>query len=173
MKIVYYVASSLDGFIADSDDGVDWLEKIRIRPDTASYQSFFNSVDGLLMGRKTFDFVFDYGQWPYENKPTWVCSRQEVPLMEGCDLQPEQDLVKAIEAAEQMGLQKLWVVGGGKLVNALIQAGRLTHLSVAVMPILLFEGCPLVDVLPKHLYLTQTSATELGGFTQIEYSVDG
>ena len=93
--------------------------------------------------------------------------------MHGCKLQPESDPLAAIKAAEEMEIQTLWVVGGGKLAQTLIQAGCLSHISVSVMPVLLFKGSPLVQVLPSHLYLTQTSATEMDGFTQIEYELGG
>ena len=62
MKIVYYVAASLDGFIADSDHGVDWLDKLEIKQEASGYASFFANVDGLLMGRRTYDFVLAYGE---------------------------------------------------------------------------------------------------------------
>ncbi|ERN40860.1 dihydrofolate reductase [Rubidibacter lacunae KORDI 51-2] len=171
MKTIYYVAMSLDGFIADADESVDWLEQVSIDPEASDYDSFFAGVDGLLMGRKTFDFVYNYGQWPYGDKPTWVCSNREVPSIKGCNLQSQHGPLAAMQQAKQKGISTLWVVGGGQLASVLLETGQLTHLSISVMPILLGGGTPLVKFLPKHVYLSQMKSTPMSGFTQIEYQV--
>lgn len=172
MNIIYYVAASLDGFIADTDGSVAWLEQIHIKQDESGYASFFANIDGLLMGRKTYDFVFEHGQWPYGNKPTWVCSSRTIPQMDGCNLQLEHSPETAIDAADSLELKALWVVGGGQIARSLLEARRLTHMSVAVMPILLGSGIALMDALPQHHYLRQTDARQMNGFTQIEYQID-
>ena len=172
VKTVYYAAASLDGFIADVNESVAWLDKLAINQQETGADSFFETVDGILMGRKTYDFVYHYGQWPYENKPTWVCSSREIPLIKGCNLQREREPQAAIQQAQRLGVANLWVVGGGRLVSSLIQSQLLTHISVSVMPVLLGEGIHLVHTLPSHLYLHQEAATSMSGFTQIEYRID-
>ena len=76
-----YIATSLDGFIADKDGGLDWLMEIP-NPDKSDYgfAEFMNTVDALLMGRKTFEIVVSFGQWPY-TKPVFVLSNslKEIP----------------------------------------------------------------------------------------------
>ncbi|WP_160148458.1 dihydrofolate reductase family protein [[Leptolyngbya] sp. PCC 7376] len=171
MKVVYYVATSLDGCIADVNESVAWLEKLHINQEASDYDSFFSTVDALLMGRKTYDFVYNYGSWPYGNKPTWVCTRREVPQMDGCNLQNEREPITAIQKAKNLGMKKTWVVGGGNLVSTLLKAELLTHLSISVMPIILGDGIKLVDSLPSHLYLWQENSTSISGFTQIEYRI--
>ena len=110
MKTTYYVATSLDGFIADSDKGVEWLDRIEIDHQASEYEAFFASIDGLLMGRKTFDFVYDYGQWPYGDRPTWVCSNREIPLMKGCNLQTARSPRAAMDQAKEQGIQHLMIM---------------------------------------------------------------
>ncbi len=70
MKITYYVATSLDGFIAKKGGDISWLDDMNIDMADAGYDDFFTSVDGLVMGRNTYDFIFNYGSWPYGDKPT-------------------------------------------------------------------------------------------------------
>ena len=171
MKTIYYVASSLDGFIADPDGGVGWLDRLSIDPQASGYEEFFATVDALLMGRATYDFVHDYGQWPYGDKPTWVCTNRALEPLAGCNLQSEREPQAAIEQAKEQGVETLWVVGGGKLVGTLLQAGLLTHVSVSLMPVLLGEGISLVDSLPEPVFLEQESSTPMAGFTQIVYRV--
>ncbi len=61
MKSTYYVASSLDGFIADESGGVEWLDQVDIDANESTYDQFYAGIDGLMMGRATYDFVYDYG----------------------------------------------------------------------------------------------------------------
>ncbi|MDB9529378.1 dihydrofolate reductase family protein [Oscillatoria sp. CS-180] len=172
MKVVYYLATSLDGFIADVNESVAWLEKLTINHQATGYDSFFDTVDALLMGRKTYVFVYHHGQWPYGDKPTWVCTSQEVSRMDGCNLQHERNPAAAIQQAKRQGVATLWVVGGGRLVETLIKENLLTHISVSVMPVLLGDGIGLVHSLSKPLYLRQESSVSMSGFTQIEYQID-
>ena len=171
MKIIYYLASSLDGLIADSEHGVGWLDQLNIDQKNTGCESFFESVDALLMGRKTFDFVYNFGQWPYGDKPTWVCSTRDVPNMDGCNLQDEREPVAAVEKARSLEHQSIWMVGGGQLAQSLLQKELLTHISISVMPVLLGQGIKLIDSLPSPIYLEQTDSTQMSGFTHIEYAV--
>ena len=171
MKTVYYVAASLDGFIADADEGVDWLDQLNIDSDTSAISAFMDTVDGLLMGRKTYDFVFNYGQWPYGDRPTWVCTNRDISAMDGCNLQDARSPHAAIQQAKEREISALWVVGGGQLAGELIREKLLTHISVSVMPVLLGSGVPLVDFLPEHLHLHQEAATSMSGFTQVDYRI--
>ena len=172
MKTIYYVAASLDGFIADADEGVAWLDRLNIDQQATGCDTFFESVDALLMGRKTYDFVYDYGHWPYGDRPTWVCTNRDLPHMDGCNLQTEREPGAAISKAKRQGVVTLWVVGGGNLVSALLKDRLLTHISVSVMPVLLGGGSGLVQSLPEHVFLQQQSSTSMSGFTQIEYRID-
>ena len=86
MKITYYVAKSLDGFIAKKDGDISWLNDLNIDMTNAGYDYFFASIDGLVMGRNTYDFIFDYGSWPYGDKPTWICTNRRLKSLEGANL---------------------------------------------------------------------------------------
>lgn len=86
MKITYSAAASLDGFIAREDGDVSWLDEMDIGTNDTGLEEFFGTIDGLVMGRKTYDFVFNYGSWPYEDKPTWVCTHSDLEPLEGANL---------------------------------------------------------------------------------------
>ena len=172
VKTTYYVAVSLDGYIADTNGGVDWLDDISIDQNGTGYESFYAGIDGLIMRRATYDFVYDYGQWPYDDKPTWVCTTREISPLDGCNLQQARDAVIAISEAKSMGLKSMWMVGGGVLASSMLKQGLLTHISVSVMPVILGRGVKLFDALPKLVHIEQASSTEMGGFTQIEYAIN-
>jgi len=74
MKITYYVASSLDGYIAKEDGDVSWLEQLNIPMEETGYDEFYSTVDAIVMGRNTYKMIVSFGQWPYGDKPGWVCT---------------------------------------------------------------------------------------------------
>lgn len=171
MKSTYYVASSLDGFIADESGGVGWLDEVKVDPGTSSYEQFYSTVDGLMMGRATYDFIFDYGSWPYGEKPAWIVTSRPVERLPGANLQASTELETACKDAQSLGIENLWVVGGGKLIASLIQRDLLTHIRVTIMPVVLGKGIPFVDALPAPCFLTQELANCDGGNCEIVYRV--
>ena len=171
MKVVYYLAISLDGYIADADGGVAWLDDLSIDQENTGYETFYEGIDALVMGRNTYDFVHDYGQWPYDAKPTWVCTTRELSPLKGCNLQQGRDAKSAISEASSMGLKSVWVVGGGILARSLLEQDLLTHISASVMPVVLGNGIKLFDSLPMAAHLTQEHSVMMAGFTQLEYRV--
>ncbi len=171
MKSVYYLATSLDGFIADESGGVGWLDDLGIDHASSTYDEFFANIDGLIMGRATYDFVFNYGQWPYGDTPCWICSSHPLELLPGCHRQAAAEPAAVLQEAASLGVETLWVVGGGKLAASMLEAGLVTHIQVSVMPVLLGEGIPLVDLLRAPAHLHQESVGVIGGFTEIIYRV--
>ena len=172
MKVTYYVATSMDGFIAKKDGDVAWLDQLDIPQQDNGYEEFFSSVDALIMGRKTYELVEGFGTWPYGDTPAWVCSTQAITAMNGCNLQPQLPPQQALESAEEMGMEHLWVVGGGILAASLINKSLINHISIAHMPIVLGEGIPLFDGVEKPQQAKlQSSQVYTGGFTQLNYEI--
>ncbi len=172
MKITYYVATSLDGFIAREDGDVSWLDDMNIDMADAGYDDFFASIDGLAMGRNTYDFVFNYGSWPYGDKPTWVCTSRDLKTMEGANLKIVKTADDVIKEAESKGLKHLWLVGGGKLASSFLEKGMLTHLSISEMPVKLEAGIPLfADHRLENLSAKKTEIFQKKGFKQVEIAM--
>jgi len=118
MKVTYYVASSLDGYIAKEDGDISWLEDLNISMEDAGYDKFYSTVDALVMGRKTYEMVVSFGQWPYGDKPVWVCSSNKITPIEGSNLQAGSTPEEASKAANEMNIKHLWLVGGGSLASS-------------------------------------------------------
>lgn len=172
MKITYYAATSLDGFIAREDGDVSWLDTLDIDPADTGYEEFFASIDGLVMGRNTYDFVFDYGSWPYDDKPTWVCTSRALEVLEGANLKIEKTIEEIIPAAAALELKHLWLVGGGAIASSLLEKGFLTHLSISEMPIRLNKGIPLfANHSLEQLAIEKRETIRKGGFNQLEITL--
>lgn len=172
MKITYLAATSLDGFIAREDGDVSWLDDMNIDPNETGLEEFFESIDGLIMGRSTYNFVFEYGSWPYEDKPTWVCTNSELETLEGANLLIVNAVEDAVKGAKSKGLEHLWLVGGGRLASSFLEKGLITNLSISEMPIKLESGIPLFAAHKlEDISSEKKEVIQKKGFTQIEIAI--
>jgi dihydrofolate reductase len=184
-KSVYYCAATLDGFIAESDDTLDWLTKYEgsfagegAEPMKGSYDRFYEGIGANVMGSATYEFVLDeVKSWPYAGKPSWVLSSRDLPLPEGASSE-EVRIVEAkvtdlysemIAAAAE---RDLWVIGGGNVASQFADAGLLDVLILTVTPVVLGEGKPLFDRrLPGGpLQLTGTRTWD-SGMVELRYEL--
>ena len=157
MSTQYYCAASIDGFIAEADDTLDWLTKYDgsyggedVEPMKGSYDRFYDGIGALVMGSATYEFVLDeVSEWPYAGKPTWVLSSRDLPVAEGAGDElriveaPVADLYD--ELMKAAGERDLWVIGGGNVASQFADAGLLDELIISVVPVVLGEGKPLFD----------------------------
>lgn len=157
-RVVYYAAASLDGYIADPEDGIDWLtgyqgsyEGADAEPMKGSYDAFYEGIGALVMGSTTYEWVLEHvDEWPYPGKPTWVLSSRGLPKPEGVD-GDDVNVVDArvpdlhAEVAARAGDRDVWVVGGGNVASQYVDAGLLDEVLVTVVPVVLGAGKPLFD----------------------------
>ncbi|GAA1444886.1 dihydrofolate reductase family protein [Leifsonia poae] len=146
----YYVASSIDGFIADSSDRIDWLLQFGFEAFDEHYQRFLSGIGAIVMGAATYDFLLADPslQWPYAGIPTWVVTHRSLPVVEGADITFfEGDLAQLdTELRDTAGDRDVWVVGGGSIAAQFADAGLLDELHVTYMPVLVGSGKPLLPV---------------------------
>lgn len=170
-QIILYVAASLDGFIADADGGVDWLSQED--ENDYGYYEFYAEVEALAMGRRTYDQVLGFGEWPYPGKTTYVFTSH--PPAEGpagvsfVETSPV-DFAQSV-AADCSGT--VWLVGGGNLVEQFRQEQLIDEYRVFVIPIILGEGRPLSEGAGGHTHLS-LAATRVydSGVVELRYHPD-
>jgi dihydrofolate reductase len=182
-KTQYYCAASLDGFIAESDDTLDWLMKYEgsfegdAEPIKGAYDRYYEGVGALIMGSVTYEFVLELGRgWPYEGKPTWVLTTRDLPKPdgEGVDVRFANAKVRDLydELIAAAGDRNLWVVGGGNVASQFADEGLLDEVLVTVVPVVLGEGKPLFDRrLPGGpMQLTGTTRFDTG-MVELRYEI--
>jgi dihydrofolate reductase len=142
-EVSYFVACSLDGFIATIDDQIDWL----FTDDDYGFSEFYRSVDCVVMGRKTFDVALRFDEYPYAGRPAYVFSRRRVdsPLPEVTFV--DEDPARFVKRLKLEPGGRIWVVGGGSIAAALMQVGLVDELVLTIHPITLGHGVPLFE---KH-----------------------
>jgi dihydrofolate reductase len=159
-KIIVYIATSADGYIARSDGSFDWLK----RPwPKGSYgmPAFFRSIDTILWGRKTYDQALGMGgvSRAFGPKATNYVFSHRPPEAAATDVtfvnEPIGPFAQRLRA--QPG-KDIWMMGGGGLIASFLDAGEIDEFSIHVIPVLIGEGIPLIA--PRHrlvpLELTST-----------------
>lgn len=175
-RLTYYTATTLDGFIADPSDSLDWLLRQPNDEDGAlAYDEFIADVGAIVMGSTTYTWVLDHedGAWSY-SMPAWVMTSRDLPLprTEGADVRFASGDVRPVyqAMAEAAGGKDLWVVGGGELAGAFADAGLLDEVVVYVAPVVLGAGSPL---LPRRLDLELVETARNQAFVASRYRVVG
>jgi dihydrofolate reductase len=148
-----YIAASIDGYIATSDDGVDWLhEEPNPDNDDYGYTEFIKTIDALVMGRNTFEKVLTFGEWPYQKK-VFVLSTLLTQIPEGLEGKVEilsGSLSDVLSEIEDQGFRNLYI-DGGKLIQSFLSEDRIDELIVTRIPVLLGSGIPLFGKLGTPL----------------------
>jgi dihydrofolate reductase len=152
MSIHVFIATSLDGFIATSDGGVDWLDEIP-NPERCDfgYVSFMSGIDALVMGRNTFEKVLTFGDWPYD-KPVFVLSNSLSSIPAELDGKAEivnDDPRSLVERLGERGFRNLYV-DGGKVIQSFLEDDLVDEMTITRVPVLLGDGVPLFCKLTKR-----------------------
>jgi dihydrofolate reductase len=185
---IFYTATTLDGYIADERDSLDWLFEVPAGDDAEGHERrfarFIADVGAIAMGSTTFEWIVGYEhllehpeKWrqSYGDIPTWVFSHRRLPVIEGADLRFVQGDVATVhrDMTEASAGKNIWIVGGGDLVGQFADADLLDEIQVSIAPVTLGGGAPL---LPRRLTssrLTLASVERQGQFVAATYRVHG
>lgn len=170
-----YIAASLDGYIARLDGDLDWLMKHPTKGEDHGYDAFMDSVDGLVMGRRSYEKVLSFGAWAY-TKPVVVMSRtlsqaDVPPHLEGkvkiSDLTPHEIMLALYEEG-----WKNAYVDGGKLIQSFLRSGLIQDVMLTHVPIFLGSGIPLFGMLEHDIDLKHVKTNSYpSGLVHSKYTV--
>lgn len=157
-RVRLYIAMSLDGFIADPQGGIGWLEDV---PSDAGedygYASFFDSIGSLVMGRRTYEQVLTFGGWPYDGKPTYVFTRTLTEAASPDTAIIASDVREGVRRIVRETPGDVWLVGGADLVASFRTCDLIDEYLLFVMPVLLGDGIPLFRASPRTSKLRRTA----------------
>ena len=153
-----YIASSLDGFIATIDGGLDWLNEIP-NPDQSDYgyAEFISGIDAIVMGRNTFEKVLTFDSWPY-NKPVFVLSNSLDGVPD--EIAGKAEITKGairnlVDNLKKRGFQNLYV-DGGRVIQSFLEEDLINEMIITRVPILLGDGIPLFGKIKNSLKFSLT-----------------
>lgn len=167
-RVCYSVAMSLDGYIADPKGGYDWIV---IDPEI-DFNAMFKRYDTVLMGRKSYDMAKQQGGYGLPGPKAYVFSKR---LRQGDapDVTVSSDPEKTVTELKKKKGKDIWLFGGGELFRSLLELGLVDAVEVAVIPVLLGDGLPL---LPRtgtraKLKLTGEKLLKKTGTLMLNYDV--
>ncbi len=166
-----FVGTSLDGYLARPDGSLDFLP---VESEPHGYEEFLARVDAIVIGRKTYETVLAFPDWPYGNKRVYVLSHRAFPpappgaLVERRSGDPETILSEL----GARGIRHVYV-DGGLTIQGFLRAGVVQRLVITRVPVLIGEGIPLFGSLPRDIRLRHIATrTFPSGLVQTEYRVD-
>ncbi|HJV98546.1 MAG TPA: dihydrofolate reductase family protein [Arthrobacter sp.] len=176
-RFQYFVAASIDGFIATAKDDLSWLLQFDgFEGGQDSYDSFMEGVGCIVMGGETFTWLMEHepGKWPYPSTPCYVFTRHEHAAPAGADVTfvrgPVQEFIQ--DFTGDAGGKNVWVVGGGNLAAQFAAAGCLDELILSVIPVVLGDGKRLLPLEGPTPPLELAASRTLGrGIVELRYNL--
>ncbi|WP_435299011.1 dihydrofolate reductase family protein [Timonella sp. A28] len=181
MDVIYSTATSVNGYIADQENSLDWLFEAdaSLVPDHAE---FLTTVGAIVMGATTYEWLMhtqgvldDPSMWSsiYGTIPTFVFTHRDLPVPAGSNIMFVQgDVTDHVDAFEKATVdKKLWVVGGGDLAGQFIDAGLLTEIVLSIAPAAVSGGAPVLPRTVSAQQLHLVTAKQHGQFAQLTYSL--
>jgi dihydrofolate reductase len=172
MKASVFIGTTVDGFIARRDDRLDFLPPGGGEPH--GYDEFIATVDALVVGRKTFEVVLAFPEWPYGEKLVIVLSDKKLDLAKVRDGVVEQMAGTPEEVVAKLsarGLKHIYV-DGGITVQRFLRAGLIQQLTITRVPVLIGDGIPLFGALPRDIKLRHIAThSYASGLVKTQYEV--
>ena len=172
-----FIGTSLDGYIAKPDGDLTWLTAPRPREHTTDegthpalvWETFYPTVDTLVMGRTTYDTVSGFDQWPFEGKDVIVLS---TTLEASEHTQVAQTVDEASAMLTAQGAARVYV-DGGRTIQSFLSAGLVDEITVSIAPVLLGRGSRLFGELDRDVLLTLRGhhSTDGDGLVRVTYDI--
>ncbi len=169
-KVIVYIATSADGFIARPDGGIDWLDRPRTAGDYGMAR-FYRSIDTVILGRKTYDVALGFGQASYADKKNYVFSRRHRRASPEVEFTAEPVGPFARRLRRARG-KHIWLVGGAEIIASFLDGNQVDEFIIHVVPTFIGEGIPLIAPRHRTVPLTLLSTRRYSdGIVRLHYAV--
>lgn len=172
MRCSVYIATSVDGFIAGPNDELDWLASVERPGEDYGYKAFFDTVDVLVMGRRTYEVVVAFPEWRYGDKTVRVLSRslKQEDMKHGAEVFAGSP-VALVASLRAEGKQRVYV-DGGAVIRSFLEERMIDDLTLSTIPIVLGGGVQLFDgTLPRQDLVLEDHRAFPSGLVQSRYAV--
>lgn len=144
-KVILYIAMSLDGFIAKENDDISFLDSVVVENEDYGYKEFYQTIDTVIMGRKTYDKVNSLvEEFPHKNLKTYIISKSKRESFENTEFY-NGDLKDLIDNLKSKEGKNIFVDGGAAIVNLLMEQNLIDEMIVSIIPIILGNGIRLFN----------------------------
>ncbi|WP_204141351.1 dihydrofolate reductase family protein [Halomicronema sp. CCY15110] len=167
-QFILYIATTLDGYIASVDGGIDWLTELDVGSADVGYEAFYHTIEALVMGATTYEQVLTFGDWPYAQKPSYVMTRRSL-TSDRADVTFVPDVETLLAEVEHSGCQRVWLVGGGQVAAEFMRRGLVHEWIVAIAPVILGDGVSLYQNVPFQPLRLINSRQFQSGLVELHY----
>jgi dihydrofolate reductase len=165
-KIILFIASSLDGYIARENGDIDWLPE----SGASGYDDFIKSVDTVIMGKRTYDQVLTFGDYPYKDKKSYVltgnndCSKDE-------NTEFVNDAEKLVKDIITNSGKDIWLIGGAEVISIFVNLGFVDEIILSIIPIVLGKGIPLFKNIEKEVKFELIKTIDYDALVELHYKI--
>jgi len=165
-KIIVYIASSLDGYIARENGDIDWLPK-----NTASgYDEFYKTIDTVVMGKNTYNQVLTFGGYPYKDKSSYVFTRNNDQTKDE-NTEFVSDVDKFVKKNISNSEKNIWLVGGAEIISSFLNRGFVDEIILSIIPVVLGKGISLFKNIQNEVKLELIKTTDYDKLVELHYRV--
>lgn len=168
-KVVLYIAVSLDGYIADVDGGVAWLDSNG--SDTDSFSRFIKTIDTVILGYKTYHQIateLSPDDWVYHGKKSYVITHRDIESTDEI-IFTNKNVCELVKELKALNGKDIWICGGAIIANVLMKHNLIDKYQLSIIPIILGDGIRLFDSQMSQIKLTLTSSTSNNGMAEVIY----
>ena len=142
-KLIVYIACSLDGFIAKPGDDLSFLDRVQKENEDYGYNDFISTVDTVILGRKTYDWVMtQVSKFPHSKRETYIVTHRAAPK-QGNIIFYTGDLKSLVISLKNKKGKNIFCDGGAEIVNELLKEKLIDELIISVVPVLVGDGIRL------------------------------
>lgn len=165
-----FIATSLDGYIARADGGLDWLDMVQREGEDYGIQEFYASVDVLIMGRKTYETALGFPEWPYTGMRCIVLTHRPASSRHGEEFFSGEP-ARLLERLGREGVRHAYV-DGGNVIQQFLAANLIDDLTISIIPTILGDGIRLfAGGESEHRLRLESSQSWESGLVQLRYQV--
>jgi len=164
-KIIVYIATSLDGYIAREDGSIDWLSESA----ESRYDKFYKSIDTVIMGKTTYDQILTFGGYPYKDKKSFVFTTANQTKDENAEFVSDVD--KFVKDGFPGVCKNIWFVGGAQIVASFLKQKVVDEIIVTMIPVILGKGIQLFKNMESETKLELIKTEKYAQLADLHYSV--
>lgn len=176
MKLSVFIAMTLDGYIARKDGSIDWLVNCtdkHNKNEDFGYNDFIDSVDVVVLGKKSFNSVLKFENWPYSNKKVFVMSRSNLIIPDTIKnnvFQFHSSAKDLVNRLHQLNIGRAYI-DGGMIIQSFINECLIDDITVTIIPILIGEGRPLFGKIKRDINLDLINQHNYNGLLKLQYNI--
>lgn len=171
-KLILYISCTLDGYVAKPGDDLSFLEKVQKEGEDYGYQEFSASVDTVIVGRKTYEWVINQGyEYPHNDKEVYVLTRTSKPK-DGNIVYYSGDIKTLLEELKDLSGKNIYCDGGASIVHEMLKLKLIDEMIISIIPILVGDGVRLFEGGRPEQDLELISSKKYeSGLVQVHYGV--